>query len=115
MVFKMADKLRLAVGLTTIFLILVIIIFDVVTWSKRAVFYSFKAQPAPNTSTTGSKSVTTYNVYYPNGKPDPKTGKPANASTVPSGIQNTLNTNLNAYLGSSGLQGPNEWGYNNGS
>lgn len=108
----MADKLRLIVGLITIFLIILIIIFDVITWSKRAVFYTYKAQPVSKTNTVGSKDTTLYNVYYPNGKPDPETGKPANASTLPSGVKNIITNNLNTYVGSSSLQSAGEWGPN---
>ncbi len=127
----MESKAIKIIGFVIIALIVVIVIADVIMYIKRAGIYSFKAQPAPasysgsgNGSTKAlsdssgnigngiSKATTTTvaDVYYPNGEPDPTTGKPKGSSTLPSGVSSKLNNNLTAYNTAAIQTNPSDWG-----
>lgn len=89
-------------SIITIVLILVILIVNVVLYTTRKGWFSpYKAQPAKGDDT---------NYYYPNGKPDPETGKPKDSTTIPTALQNLLNANLTQYQSISGSAN-NGWGY----
>ena len=112
------SKLQWGFLIPTVIIVIVIVIVDIFMWSKRTGLYTFKAKPAPSgTSTKGgflTPKATVYNtVYYPNGEPDPNTGKPANYSTLPTGIATSITNNLNLYAASGTLQSGLEWGPNN--
>ena len=65
------------VGIFTIVAIVIIFIVDIVMYIKRfGLFADYKAQP-----------TALDNVYYPNGKPDPTTGKPKDSTKIPNGLQ----------------------------
>jgi hypothetical protein len=78
-------------GITLAIIVIVVIVAVVLYVTRKGPYTPYKAQPAPADKT---------NVYYPNGEPDPKTGKPV--TVVPlsgdkQGISNTLTGNLNGY------------------
>jgi hypothetical protein len=98
----MAAKATTIIGFIIVALIVLIIVADVVMYVKRVGIYSFKAQPAPK-DLAGS-------AYYPNGEPDPDTGKPKEAKPLASGISSRLNTNLNSYNTAAILTNPSDWG-----
>lgn len=124
----MESKAIKIIGFVIIAIIILIVIADVFMYIKRTGIFSFKAQPAPaNYSGSGngstksladsfgngiSKATTTTvaDVYYPNGEPDPTTGKPKGSSTVPSGISSKLNNNLTAYNTAAIQTNPSDWG-----
>ena len=123
----MESKAIKIIGFVIIALIVLIVIADVIMYIKRVGIYTFKAQPAPaNYSGSGngstkslgdfgngiSKATTTTvaDVYYPNGEPDPATGKPKSASAIPSGISSKLNNNLTAYNTAAIQTNPSDWG-----
>jgi hypothetical protein len=80
-------------GGITLALIVIIVILVVVSYVTRKVFFTpYKAKPAPADKT---------NVYYPNGEPDPTTGKPKDVvplSGTKQGVSSTLTSNLNNYF-----------------
>jgi len=74
--------------LIIIFIVAVVIIIGVDLWmyfAKTGLFATYKAQPGP----PGSR--------YPNGEPDPATGKPKNAKQLSSSVQQILQNNLTNY------------------
>jgi len=89
-------------AIITISLIIIILVVNVVLYATRnAWFAPYKAQPAKGDDT---------DYYYPNGKPDPDTGKPKDSTTIPKAVQNILNANLTQYQSISG-SASHGWGY----
>jgi hypothetical protein len=108
-------RVVLWMGGITLAIILAILIFDVVTYFSKSVFYAkYKAQPV--SSISGEAGATTKalgpesDYYYPNGRPDPETGLPPNSNPIPNGILNTIQSNLNNYKGISN-NSDSGWGY----
>jgi hypothetical protein len=89
-------------SIITIVIILIILILNIVFYISKKVWFSpYKAQPAKGDDD---------NYYYPNGKPDPETGKPKDSKTIPSALQSYLNANLTQYQSISGSANSG-WGY----
>jgi hypothetical protein len=113
----MAGKAAKIIGFVIIAIIILIVVADVIMYIKRIGIYSFKAKPAPSTATAldtkGLKAtkVDKYTtVFYPNGEPDPTTGKLKDSKPLASGISSRLNNNLTAY-NTAGIQtNPSDWG-----
>ena len=84
-------------GWITFGLVALILILDIVFYFTRKVWFSpYKAKPSSKTD-----------VYYPNGKPDAKTGVPDNNQTLPKGVSDYLQGNLNSYKALAG----SEWNF----
>jgi hypothetical protein len=88
--------LIIAVG----FVILTIILNVVFYFEKMLWFKPYKAEPKGDDT----------NYYYPNGKPDATTGKPADTKTIPSGVTGRIKGNLTQYNAISGST-ESGWGY----
>jgi len=87
-------------GFTTIAIILLVLILNLIFYFTRSVWFSpYKAQPSGKDTD-----------YYPNGKPEESTGVPAGSSTLPKGVADTLQANMNAYNSISGSANAG-WGY----
>jgi hypothetical protein len=86
----------------TVGIILIILTVNLVLYfTRKGWFAPYKAQPAKGDDT---------DYYYPNGKPDPTTGKPKGSTTIPQGVQTILNANLTQYQSISGSANAG-WGY----
>ncbi len=82
---------KIAGGITLAIIVVIVIVVVVLYITKKGLFTPYKAQPAPADKT---------NVYYPNGEPDPATGKPKDVLPLTGnkqGVSNTLTSNLNNY------------------
>ena len=82
------------------FVIITIILNVVFYFEKMLWFEPYKAKPKGDGT----------NYYYPNGEPDPKTGKPAGTKTIPTGVSSRINANLTQYNSISGSADAG-WGY----
>jgi hypothetical protein len=83
---------KIAGGITLAIIVVIVIVVVVLYITKKGLFTPYKAQPAPADKT---------NVYYPNGEPDPATGKPKEVVPLTGnkqGVSNTLTSNLNSYF-----------------
>lgn len=87
-------------GIITGLIVLAIVIADLVMYfTRKGLFADFKAQPTNKP-----------NAMYPNGKPDPATGKPPDLKSVPPPVLQTNKSRLTGYLSSNPSGTPGDWG-----
>lgn len=89
--------------IVTLVILIILIIVEVILYFKRAfIFAPYKPSPPKNTNV---------NPYYPNGKPESSTGKPAGSAKINNQILSQINTNLTIYKTSNPSANPDDWGY----